>query len=169
MSRRLSVLLLSTWLAAPGLALAGDLTPEQIAKIRSDEKAAVDRVNAAHGNKQPSEMSSAERRQFAQEQQKAVLEVREQNGVSEKDYARQTARLGRKQTAAVEEAAKQLEAKKAAEAAKGQPAQPQEPGEIQVQQGFDDENPVTMEEKEGAGPTVEVGIPQGEEVPTEGE
>jgi hypothetical protein len=169
MSRRLSVLLLSTWLAVPGLALAGDLTPEQIARMRSDEKAALDRVNAAHGNKKSSEMSSAERRQVIQEQQKAVQEVRDQHGVSEKDYARQTARMGPKQNAAVEAAAKELEAKKAAEAAKSQPGGAQEPGEIQVQQGFDDENPVTMEEQEGAAPTVEVGIPPGEEVPSEGE
>jgi hypothetical protein len=166
MSRRLSVLLLSTWLTAPGLALAEDLTPEKIARMRSDEKAALDRVNAAHGNKQPSEMDSAERRQVIQEQQQAVQQVREQHGVSEKDYARQTARMGKKQTAAVEAAAKELEAKKAAEATKRQPGGAQEPGEIQVQQGFDDKNPVTLEEQEGAAPTVEVGIPQEEEVPT---
>ena len=55
MSRRLSVLLLSTWLAVPGLALAEDLTPEQIARIQRDEKAALERVNAAHGNKKSSE------------------------------------------------------------------------------------------------------------------
>ncbi len=164
MSRRLSVLLLSTWLAAPGLALAGDLTPEQIARIRSDEKTALERVNAAHGNRKPSEMDSAERRQVIQEQQQAIQEVRDQHGVSEKDYARQTARMGPKQNAAVEAAAKELEEKKAAEAAKSQ-----EPGEIQVQQGFDDENPVTLEEQEGAQPSVEVGIPQEEEVPSEEE
>jgi hypothetical protein len=164
MSRRLSVLLLSTWLAAPGLALAGDLTPEQIARMRSDEKAALERVNAAHGNKKPSEMSNAERRQVIQEQQQAVQAVREQHGVTEKDYARQTARMGPKQNAAVEAAEKELEAKKAAEAAK-----PQEPGEIQVQQGFNDENPVTMEEQEGALPSVEVGIPQDEELTSEEE
>ncbi|HEX8438137.1 hypothetical protein [Archangium sp.] len=169
MSRRLSVLLLSTWLAAPGLALAGDLTPEQIARMRSDEKAALDRVNAAHGNKKSSEMSNAERRRLIQEQQQAVQGVRDQHGVSEKDYARQTTRMGRKQTEAVEAAAKELEAKKAAEATKSQPGGGQEPGEIQVQQGFDDENPVTLEEQEGAAPSVEVGIPQDEEVPSEEE
>jgi hypothetical protein len=164
MSRRLSFLLLSTWLAAPGLALAGDLTPEQIARIRSDEKAALERVNAAHGNRQPSEMDNAERRQVIKEQQEAIREVREQHGVSEKDYARQTARMGPKQNAAVEAAAKELEEKKAAEATKRQ-----EPGEIQVQQGFDDKNPVMLEEQEGAAPTVEVGIPQGEESSSEEE
>lgn len=164
MSRRLSILLFSSWLTVPGLVLAEDLTPEQLARIRRDEKAAEARVNAAHGNKKPSEMTNAERRQMIREQQDAIQEVMDKNGVSRKDYARQTARMGPKQNAEVEAAEKELEAKEKAAAAKAQ-----EPGEIQIQQGFSDENPVTLEEQEGSLPTVEHGLPSGEEVPSEGE
>ncbi|QRK05375.1 hypothetical protein JQX13_35090 [Archangium violaceum] len=160
MSRRLSILLFSSWLTVPGLVLAEDLTPEQLARIRRDEKAAEAKVNAAHGNKKPSEMTNAERRQMIREQQEALQEVMEKNGVSRKDYARQTARMGPKQNAEVDAAEKELEAKEKAAASKAHG-----PGEIQVQQGFSDENPVTLEEQEGSLPAVEHGLPSGEETP----
>ncbi len=153
MSRRLRVLLLSTWFAVPGLALADALTPEQIARIRRDEQAAIDRVNAAHGNKKSSELSTAERREIIREQQAAVRKVMESHGVSAKDYARQTARMGPKGNAAVSAEQKALEDRqKAAQETKA-------PGEIQVQQGFDENNPVMLEEQEGAPPIVEQGLP----------
>lgn len=161
MTRRLSMLLLSTWLTVPGLAHAEDLTPEQLARIRRDEKAAMDKVNAAHGNKKPSELSTAERRQIIREQQEAARGVMEKHGVSAKDYARQTARMGPKGNEAVAAAAKNLEAKeKAAETVK---TEGEGPGEIQ--HGINEENPVMLEELEGAPPVVEVeqGLPAGEE------
>ena len=159
MSRRLSVLLLSTWLITPNLALAGELTPEQLARIRRAEKAAVDKVNAAHGNKKSSELSAAERREMIREQQEAVQKVMDEHGVTAKDYARQSARMGPKQNEQVAAAEKALEEKeKAAGAAKDK-----EPGEIQVQEGFSEENPVMLEEEKGAPPVVEHGLPAGEE------
>ncbi|HEX5747815.1 MAG TPA: hypothetical protein VFZ09_16340 [Archangium sp.] len=166
MSRRLSVLLLSTWLMTPNLVLAEDLTPEQLARIRRAEKAAVDKVNATHGNKKSSELSNEERRQIIREQQEASRKVMEENGVSPKDYARQSAKMGPKQNEQVAAAEKALEAQeKAAGAAK--PSADKEPGEIQVQEGFSEDNPVMMEEQEGAPPVVEHGLPAGEEGPSE--
>ncbi|KFA94662.1 hypothetical protein [Archangium violaceum] len=162
MSRRLSVLLLSTWLMTPNLALAGDLTPEQMARIRRAEKAAVDKVNAAHGNKKSSEMSNSERREMIREQQEAVQKVMDEHGVSPKDYARQSARMGPKQNEQVAAAEKALEEKAAASASS---PQGKEPGEIQLQEGFNEDNPVMMEEQEGAPPVVEHGLPAGEETP----
>ena len=162
MSRRLSVLLLSTWLITPNLVLAEDLTPEQLASIRRAEKAAVDKVNAAHGNKKSSELSAAERRQMIREQQEAAQKVMDEHGVSPKDYARQSARMGPKQNEQVAAAEKELEAKEKAAKA-GKPEQAKEPGEIQVQEGFSEENPVMLEEQEGAPPIVEHGLPPGEE------
>ncbi|HEY0096185.1 MAG TPA: hypothetical protein VGB96_17790 [Archangium sp.] len=162
MSRRLSVLLVSTWLITPNLALAGDLSPEQLARIRRAEKAAVDKVNAAHGNKKSSELSTAERRQIIREQQEAVRKVMDEHGVSAKDSARQSARGGPKQNEQVAAAEKALaEKEKAAGAAK--PPREKEPGEIQIQEGFNEENPVMLEEEEGAQPVVEHGLPPGEE------
>jgi hypothetical protein len=166
MSRRLSVLLLSTWLMTPNLALAEDLPPEQLARIRRAEKAAVDKVNAAHGNKKSSELSTDERRQMIREQQEAVQKVMDENGVSPKDYARQSARMGPKQNEQVAAAEKALEEKEKA-AASAKPPQGKAPGEIQVQEGFSEENPVMLDEQEGAAPVVEHGLPAGEETPSE--
>ncbi|MET0403109.1 MAG: hypothetical protein ABW123_11935, partial [Cystobacter sp.] len=112
MPRRPSALLLSTWLIVPALAFAEDLSPEKLARIRRDEKAAMEQVNAKHGGKQSSEMDSAERRQMIQEQQEALQGVMEQHGVSRKDYARQVARMGPKQNAQVDAAEKVLAAEK---------------------------------------------------------
>ena len=158
MTRRLSILLFSSWLAVPGLALGEGLTPEQIANIQRDEKAAEAKVQAAHGNKKSSELSAAERRQMIHEQQDAIQGVMDKHGVSRKDYARQTARMGPKGNAAVSEAEKSLEAKD-----KAAKAQEQGSGEIQIQNGFSEENPVTLEEQDGAPPVVEEGLPVGEE------
>jgi hypothetical protein len=167
MTRRLSILLFSSWLAVPGLALGGELTPEQIAKIQREEKAAEAKVQAAHGNKKSSELSADERRQMIREQQKASQEVMDKNGVSPKDYARQTARMGPKGNAEVAAAKKALEAKE--QAAKGGPGAPREPGdgEIPIQQGISEDNPVMLEEQEGAPPMVEEGLPAGEEGPSD--
>ena len=162
MSRRLSVLLLLTWLITPNLALAGELTPEQLARIRRAEKAAVDKVNAAHGNKKSSELSAAERREMIREQQEAVQKVMDEHGVTAKDYARQSARMGPKQNEQVAAAEKALEEK---EKAAAKSPKDKEPGEIQIQQGINEENPVMLEEQEGAAPVVEHGLPVGEEAP----
>ncbi len=177
MSRRTSVLLLVSWLAAPGAALAqsGELTPEQIAAIRRDEKAAQDKVNDAYGNRKPSEMSTEERRQVIQDQQKAGMDVMAKHGVSDKEYSRQVARMGRDERAAVDQAEKKLEAEeRAAKAAEQKKAeQAQKPSEdVPIQQGISDENPVELESSQDAASVVEQGLPPGEagleETPAEG-
>jgi hypothetical protein len=145
MFRRPSALLLASWLAVPGLSLAADgLDPEKVAQIRREEKAAMAKVNEAHGNKKPSEMDSAERRQVIKEQQEAAAGVLEKHGVSAKEYANYTTRMGREDSKAAGAAEARLEAeekaKKEAEAQKKS-----EPQEIVIQQGINEKNPVTME------------------------
>jgi hypothetical protein len=151
----MSVLLVASWLAVPGLALAEDLRDEQAAQAK---------VNANYGNRKPSEMSNEERRQAAQDQQAAGLGVMEKHGVSDKDYARQTARMGPEERAAVALAEKKLEEKdKAAKAAEQKKAQEkQDPDEIPIQQGINDENPVELESSGDAPSVVEQGLPPGE-------
>ncbi|WNG18506.1 hypothetical protein [Cystobacter fuscus] len=161
MSRRLSVLLLSTWLSVPVLALAEDLPPEKLARIRRDEKEALEKVNAAHGGKKSSEMNTAERRQIIEEQQQALQGVLDKHGVSNKDYARQTARMGPKQNAQVDAAEKALEARK-------QGAEASSPGEIPIERGWGSDQQVEQEGAEGAMPIVEPGLPSEEQVPIEG-
>ena len=161
MARRSLLLLLSLGVALPASALAEDLTPEQLASVRRDEKKALDQVNAAHGNKPSSELSSSERRQMIREQQEASRKVLDQHGVSARDYARQTARMGPAGNAQVAEAEKALDAKDKAAAAAAQ--KPAGTGEIQIQQGINENHPVTLEEQEGAPPVVEEGVPQGDQ------
>jgi hypothetical protein len=165
MFRRTSVVLLVSWLAAPGFALAQELTPEKIAAIRRDEQAAQARVNAAYGNRKPSELSNEERRQLIQDQQQAGLAVLEKHGVSDKAYSRQVARLGQEEREAVSRAEKNLElteqAARAEARRKAEQAQ-QSPEEIPIQQGISDSNPVELESTEDAATVVEEGLPPGE-------
>lgn len=152
----LIVALLAVTLVAPAVSAQEELTPEKIAKIRRDEKAAMAKVQQAHGNKKSSEMSNEERRQLIAEQGEAAQSALQKNGVSTKDYATYTARMSPDEQKAAEEAEKKLEAQEQAEAAKkAAEAKKAEGGEVQVQQGFSEENPVDLEEKEGAPPKVE--------------
>jgi hypothetical protein len=166
MSRRTSVLLLVSWLTAPGLALAQEeeLTPEKVAAIRRDEQAAQAKVNAAYGNRKSSELSNEERRQLIQDQQEAGLAVLEKHGVSDKAYSRHVARMGREEREAVSLAEKKLEAEEQAARAEEQKRaeQAQLPEEIPIQQGISDQNPVELESTQEAASVVEQGLPPGE-------
>lgn len=89
--RRIAAALL-LWGAA---AHAEELSPEQVGKIQQQEQEALDKVNAAHGNKKAADMDRDERRQFMEEQRQASKEVLEKNGVSAKDYARASSTMSR--------------------------------------------------------------------------
>lgn len=164
MSRRPSALLLASWLLVPGLSLAEELDPEKVARIRREEKAALAEVDKQHGNKKPSEMSNAERREVIEEQEAAVARVLEKHGVTAKDYLRYTTRMGREDNAAVAEAMERQEAeekaRKEAEARKKAGS-----GEVVIQQGFNDRNPVVLEgEPEEDSALVEQSLPSEEDV-----
>lgn len=147
--RRALVLALCS-LCAP--ALAGDLDPETVAKIRRDQKAAEKKIAEAYGNRKPSELSNQERREVAQKRAAAEQQVLEKHGVETKDYVRYTTRMDNDERAAADAAEKKLDAeakaKKAAEAEKAKGD-----GEVEVQRGFDERNPVSLE---GGGDEVEV-------------
>ncbi|MBN1207241.1 MAG: hypothetical protein JXB05_20315 [Myxococcaceae bacterium] len=165
MPRRMSVLLVASWLVVPGLAVAEDLPPEKLAAIRRDEQAAQARVNAAYGNRKPSELSNEERRQLIQEHQSAGQEVLKKHGVSDKEYSRQVARMGKEEREAVAQAEKKLDAdeKAAREAAATKTQEAQEPEEIPIHLGMNDDNPVELESTQEAASTVEQGLPPGEQ------
>ncbi|WP_224372978.1 hypothetical protein [Hyalangium versicolor] len=173
MPRPTSVLLVASWLAVPGLAMAQeDLTPQKIAEIRRDEQASQAKVNAAYGNRKPSEMSNEERGQAAREQQAAGMAVLEKHGVSDKEYSRHVARMGREESAAVAREEKKLDDEaKAAQAARDAKAAEKKrieeeglpPDQIPVQRGFSDENPVVLESTGDDVVEVEEGLPASEE------
>ncbi|MBJ6763963.1 hypothetical protein JGU66_24590 [Myxococcaceae bacterium JPH2] len=173
MSPRLSLALAAACLALPASSRAEDsaLTPEKVAEIRRDESKAQAKVDAANGNRKPSELSSAERKEVIRQQSEASSQVLAKHGVSAKEYARYTARMGREDSAQADAAQKrQDEAAKVAaaqEAAKKPPEGPAN-GEIPIQKGFSDADPVELEATADAPPIVEVGLP-GEALPAAGE
>lgn len=149
------VVLASLLLSAP-LALAADLSPEKVAQIRRDQQAAMERVEKAAGNKKPSEMSNEERRGLIEARAAAQQQVLDKHGVDAREYTNYTLRMGKEERAQTEAAEKKLEAQaKAAAEKKAEAAKKAGTGEVQVQQGFSDQNPVDLEESKDAPPKVE--------------
>jgi hypothetical protein len=147
------------------LALVADepLTPEKSASIAREQAKAQAEVSAKYGNKKSSELSQDERRQMIKDQAAADRQVLEKNGVSAKEWARESMRKDREQFAQQKQLEKdQAEKEKAAEAAKK--AGKDAPKEVHVRKGFSDENPVTLEEKPGeeGKVAIEQGLPPGE-------
>src|SRR4051794_3187349 len=92
-------------IAALGLAtpaLAEELTPKKLAAVQHDEEKALEKVNKAHGDRKPSEMSPEERRDVMREQADAKREVLEKNNVDLKEYVTRGSRLSREEKAEVE-------------------------------------------------------------------
>lgn len=137
---------------------ADPLPPDQAAAIALDQKAAQAEVQKKYGNKPASELTNAERAQMIRDQAAAEQKVLEKHGVDAKTWAReqmerspqQAADAKAREQALADQRQKDAEAK--ARAAAGDQ-------EVQVQRGFSDANPVTMEEKKGDGVSVEEGLP----------
>lgn len=157
MTTRLSLMLAasSLLLAPPALAEDEGLTPEKVAAIQRDEAAAQAKVNEEHGNRKPSEMSNAERGQAIRDQQKESAKVMEKHGVSAKEFANFTARMTPEDNQRAANESKRLDDKakadKEAEAKKRKGD-----GEVHIQQGFSDADPVELESADGAEPSVDV-------------
>ncbi|MBL8957976.1 MAG: hypothetical protein JNK82_44795 [Myxococcaceae bacterium] len=140
---------------------ADDLNPEKAAKVQKDRDTAMADIAKKYGNKKSTELSQDERREMIREQRAAENAVLEKNNVDPKEFARYEAKMSLSDRTATNNARalldqKEVEAKKAAE----QKAQPGN-GEIPIQRGFSDSNPVTLEENNnsGGGIVVEKGLP----------
>lgn len=160
---RALLLSLSSLLLMPTAALAQELDPEKVAKIRLAEQEAMDKIAKEHGNRLPGEMDNAERRRVIEKQQAAAQEVLAKHGVSTKEWAVYTARMSREEQAQSESAQKRLvaeaKAREKEKAERAAAAKKESAGEIQVQQGFDEANPVELEATKDAPPEVERGTP----------
>ncbi|NPC50501.1 hypothetical protein D7X99_19835 [Corallococcus sp. AB032C] len=158
MTTRLSLLLAASSLvvlATPALAEEEGLTPEKVAAIQRDESAAQAKVNEEHGNRKPSEMSNAERGQAIRDQQKESAKVMEKHGVSAKEFASFTARMNPEDNQRVANEAKRLDDKAKAEK-EAEAKKRKGDGEVHIQQGFSDSDPVELESADGAEPSVDV-------------
>jgi hypothetical protein len=157
-----ALLLAGLTLALPAFA-DDDLNPEKAAKIDRDTEKALKAVDKKYGNKKSSELSSDERRQVIQERAAAEREVLEKHNVDAKAYTKYTSRQTKDERAATKQAGEALDAKeKAAEADKAKEREAaNQPKEITIQRGgAGNKDPIIMEEKAGAPPIVEKGLPQ---------
>lgn len=160
---RTAFLLAALSLALPALA-DDEFTPERAAKIERDTEKALQKVDKKWGNKKPSELTSDERKQVIAERAAAEREVFEKNNVDAKAYTKYTSRQTKSERAATKEASAKLEEQENADAEKAQKdkdtKQQGGPKEIVIQRGGAGKDPIIMEEKEGAPPIVEKGLPQ---------
>jgi hypothetical protein len=106
------------------------------------------------------ELTREERAQMIRDLNAAETKVLEKYGVSQREWARSSINRSRDQAEAVKQAAHAQEAREKADAEKAAAAKKDEGREIVVQKGFSDESPVVLEEKEGAQPVVEQGLPK---------
>lgn len=107
-----------TLLAAALLSLgafADDLTPDQIAKLQSDQKKAAEAVEKKYGD---GKLSASERKELAKEKAAAEAAVLEKAGVDKKEFVRASTKQSRDDRAATEAAMKDIEAKDKAAADK---------------------------------------------------
>ncbi|NBD14052.1 MULTISPECIES: hypothetical protein [Corallococcus] len=154
---RLSLMLTasSLVLATPAFAEEEGLTPEKVAAIQRDEAAAQAKVNAEYGDRKPSEMSNEDRGKSIRAQQEEAAKVMEKHGVSAKEYAGYTARMTPEDNQRVANESKRLDDKAKAEK-EAEAKKRKGDGEVHIQQGFSDADPVELEAEEGADPVVDV-------------
>ena len=99
------------------LLLTQSPSPEDIAKIESEQGKATAEVDKKYGNRKPSEMSNDERKQMMKDKADAERAVLDKHGVDGKDFARTSTKQTKEDRAATNAAAEAIK-KKDADAAK---------------------------------------------------
>lgn len=148
-------LLLCVVLTASTLSFAGDMDPKKAAAIQRDREKAKAELDKKYGK---GKLSKSDMSKRAAEENEAEAKILQKHGVDAKDAARYESKMSREDRAAAKEEGEKLKAKEEADA-KAAAAKKNAPKEIQVQKGFSDQNPTVMDEKEGAPPVVEHGLP----------
>lgn len=114
---------------------ADELPPDQVAKLKREQKASAQAVEKKYGNKKPSELSAEERKALAKEKAAAEREVLEKAGVDPKAFARQEAGMSRSERAALDAAMKEGDEKDAQAAKDAKKAGKKDSGGIVVEKG----------------------------------
>jgi len=140
---------LALFLGPSAFAAEPELTPERLAAIQHDEEKALARIQKEHGDKQPAQMSSDERREVIREEQAAKREVLAKHEVDAKAYVVRSSKLSREEQAQVAQARQALEEKDEAEAreqAAKAPPPPEPPAnqEVIIRKGLGEEDPVDV-------------------------
>jgi len=127
---------------APRAARAQDISTQDVAAAEREEKAALAKVEAAHGNKPPQEMSAEERAQIIREQQEASQAVYARHSLDTKAFAKRVMRMSPGERGQVEaEKARMDQEEKARlerEAARA------EPEDFVITRGVDAKHPVDV-------------------------
>jgi hypothetical protein len=142
-----------------------ELPPDKVAELRHKQKKAEDEVAKKHGGKKPADMTRAEFQAMQTDKLAARSAVLEKEGVDAKEFDRSSMKQNRADRAATEAKIKELEKKDADESAAKEKAKAeaekaaQAGATIPIQRGFNEQNPVELENLSGA-PTVEKGVPE---------
>jgi hypothetical protein len=102
------------------LALAEALSPEVLAKMKDEQRTAIEKINKEYGNKPSSELSQDQRREIIEKTAAAQQAVLDKHGVSGKDFARYEAKLSLDDRKREAEAAKKIQDAKQKEREKHQ-------------------------------------------------
>jgi len=127
-------------------------------EIEFEQQQAQREVDEKYGNKRPADLTPDETRAKIRDQAEADTRVLAKFGTTPKEWARESLHRSRTQLAQKKADVQLLEAHAKAEAAA--PKATEAPREVQVQRGFSDETPVTLEEHHTDGKVlVEEGLP----------
>ncbi len=148
-------------IAVSGLLLiAPDEVPaERAAAIERDQAKATQAVQQKYGNRKSSELSPDERREMVRDQAEAEQKVLDKFGIDRKSWALSQARRTREEREQVKQAAKAMDEQEQTAAKKAAEDAASAPKEVVVQRGISEDRPVVLEDKEGAAPIVEKGLP----------
>ena len=131
-------------LLAPISSRAGELSLAEIASLEREERIALERVEAAHGNRLPQELSGDERARIIHEQQAASRALFEQRSVDPKAFARRTMRLTPAERAQVNAEKRRLDQEEEERRAREAAAADAGAGELEVIRGIDERHPVEV-------------------------
>lgn len=144
-------------IVASALVLHIDLTPTEAARVELEVLQSQRTVAAKYGHKKPSELTSDETKEKIRDRAEAENAVLEKHGLNAKEWARIQA-LKTKEARAEQHAALRALIEQHERAQQQRDASTEAPT-IQVQRGFNDENPVVVDEVKTGAPSVETGLP----------
>jgi len=131
-------------LAASAAARAQDISVQDIAAAEREEKAAMMKVEAAHGNKSPRDMSAEERAQIIREQQEASRAVYEQRALDTKAFAKRQMRLSPAERGQVDAEKARMDREEKERLEREAAAANAEPEALEITRGVDEKHPVDL-------------------------
>lgn len=143
-------------------ARAAEIPAQTLAEIRVELADALKKIDDAHGQKRPGELTNEQRRAVITAQAEAQQRILDRHGVTLKDYVVVTTRMTPEAREKVAAAERQIREKRAQTSTESSPAIEEE---VEVQRGITDETPVILEQAPNAPIPVEFGTPAEDRLP----